>query len=163
MRALYTHKLNQEKAENLGKGRTADQAPCLTVERLESIAQFNERVGQTSRHGIGWNHIKSVPFSKMSNKQQHGKLTEITRQEAEDKRIVLLMKYNMQNGFLNWGKLEMEMECDDLFWKKVLAQYSDRLLAFVLNSQLNTLPTPNNLRLYMGISKEFELWALRKI
>ena len=81
----------------------------------------------------------------MSNKQQRGKLTEITRQEAEDKRIVLLMKYNMQNGFLNWGKLEME--CDDLTRKKVMAQYSDRLLSFVLNSQLNTLPTPNNLRL----------------
>ena len=83
----------------------------------------------------------------MSNKQLHGKLTEITRQEFEagDKRVVLLMKYNMQNGFLNWGKLEMEMECDDLSWKKVLTQYSDRLLSFVLNSQLNTLPTPNNL------------------
>ena len=26
--------------------------------------------------------------------------------------------------------------------------YSDRLLSFVLNSQLNTLPTPNNLRLW---------------
>ena len=22
------------------------------------------------------------------------------------------MTYNMQNGILNWGKLEMEMECD---------------------------------------------------
>ena len=63
----------------------------------------------------------------MSNKQQRGKLTELTRQEAEDKRIVMLMRYNMQNGFLNWGKLEMEMECDDLTWKKVLTQYSDRL------------------------------------
>ena len=82
----------------------------------------------------------------MSNKQQRGKLTELTRQEAEDKRIVMLMKYNMQNGFLNSGKLEMEMECDDLTWKKVLTQlqYSDRLLSFVLNSQLNTLPTPNS-------------------
>ena len=60
------------------------------------------------------------------------------------------MKYNMQNGFLNWGnyKLEMEMECDDLSWKKVLTQYLDRLLSFVLNSQLNTLPTPNNLQLW---------------
>ena len=86
----------------------------------------------------------------MSNKQQRGKLTEITRQEAEDKRIVLLMKYNMQNGFLNLGKLEMEMECDDLSWKKVLTQYSDKLLSFVLNSQLNTLPTPNNLRLWVS-------------
>ena len=68
MRALYTHKLNQEKAGKLGKGRKADRAPCLAVERLESIAQFNERFGQgqTSRHGIGWNQMKSVPFSKMS-------------------------------------------------------------------------------------------------
>ena len=40
MRALYTHKLNQEKAGKLGKGRKADRAPCLAVERLESIAQF---------------------------------------------------------------------------------------------------------------------------
>ena len=72
MRALYWHKLNQEKAGKLGKGRKADRAPCLAVERLESIAQFNERFGQghTSRHGIGWNHIKPLPFSKMSNKQQ---------------------------------------------------------------------------------------------
>ena len=54
MRALYLHKLNQEKAGKLGKGRKADRAPCLAVERLESIAQFNERFGQgqTSRHGI---------------------------------------------------------------------------------------------------------------
>ena len=53
---------------------------------------------------------KSIPFSKMSNKQQRGKLTDISRQEAEDKMIVLLIKYNMQNGFLNWGKWKMEME-----------------------------------------------------
>ena len=31
---------------------------------------------------------------------------------------------------------------------QVLTQYSDRLLSFVLNSQLNTVPTPNNLRLW---------------
>ena len=46
MRALYLHKLKQEKAGKLGKGRKADPAPCLAVERLESIAQFNERFGQ---------------------------------------------------------------------------------------------------------------------
>ena len=117
--------LNQEKEGKLGKGRNADRAPCLAVERLETIAQFNERFGQgqTTRQGIGWNQNKSVPFSKMSNKQQHGKLTQLTRQEAEDKRIAMLLKYNMQNGFLNWGKLEMEMECSDLTWKIVLTKY----------------------------------------
>ena len=102
--------------------RKADRAPyaCLAIERFKTIAEFNERFGQgqTTRQGIGWNQNKSFPFSKMSNKQQRGKLTELTREEAEDKRIVMLMRYNMQNGFLNWGKLEMEIECDDLTWKK---------------------------------------------
>ena len=97
----------------------------MNVERLENIAHFNERFGQgqTSRHGIGWNKIKSVSFSKMSHKEQRGTLTQTIRQEAEDKRIIMLMKYNMQNGFLNWGKLEMEMECDDLTWKSAYPIY----------------------------------------
>ena len=72
----------------------------------------------------------------MSSKQQRDKLTELTRQEAEDKIIVMLMKYNMQNRFLIWGKLEMELECDDPTRKKVLTQYSERLLSFVLISTL---------------------------
>ena len=38
---VYIHKLNQEQAGKLGKGRKADRAPCLAVETLESIAQFN--------------------------------------------------------------------------------------------------------------------------
>ena len=37
MRALYLHKLNQEKAGKLGKGRKADRAPCLAVERLKLL------------------------------------------------------------------------------------------------------------------------------
>ena len=41
MRVLYLHKLKQEKEGKLGKGRKADQAPCLAVERLKTIAQFN--------------------------------------------------------------------------------------------------------------------------
>ena len=95
MRALYLHKLKQEKEGKLGKGRKADRAPCLAVERFETLAEFNERFGQgqTTRQGIGWNQNKSVPFSKMSNKQQRGKLTQLTRQEAEDKRVVMLLKY----------------------------------------------------------------------
>ena len=113
-------------------GRKADRAPCLAVERLETIAQFIERFGQgqTTKQGIGWNQIKSV-----SSKQQHGKLTELPRQEAADKRIVMLMKYNRQNGFLNWVKLEIEMECDDLTWKKELTVYSDGLFCIECTTQ----------------------------
>ena len=67
MRALYLHKLKQEKEGKLGKGRKADRAPCLAVERFETLAEFNERFGQgqttCTRQGIGWNQNKSVPFS----------------------------------------------------------------------------------------------------
>ena len=93
------HKLKQEKEGKLGKGRKADRAPCLAAERLETIAELNERFGQgqTTRQGIGWNQNQSVSFSKMSNKQQRGKQTELTRQEAENKRIVMLLKYGMKN------------------------------------------------------------------
>ena len=52
MRALYLHKLNQEKAGKVGKGRKADRAPCLanikTRNWLEShqISSFLENVKQ---------------------------------------------------------------------------------------------------------------------
>ena len=64
MRALYLHKLKQEQEGKLGKGRKADRAPCLAVERLETVVQFNERFGQgqTTRQGIGWNQNKSFCF-----------------------------------------------------------------------------------------------------
>ena len=50
----------------------------------------------------------------------------------------------------------MEMECDDLSWKKVLIQYSDRLLSFVLFefTALHSVNTKHSST--MGLSKEFE-------
>ena len=72
----------------------------------------------------------------MSNKQQRGKLANRNNQtRSRRQKDCVVNEVQHANGFLNWGKLEMEMECDDLSWKKVLIQYSDRLLSFVLNSQ----------------------------
>ena len=70
MRALYLHKIKQEKEGKLGNGRKADRAPCLAVERLETIAQFNERFGQgqTTRQGIGWKSEQISPI--LQNVQQ---------------------------------------------------------------------------------------------
>ena len=50
------------------------------------------------------------------------------------------------------------MECDDFKWKKVLTQYSDRLLTIVLKSQLITLPTPNNWGSSKNLSCAFYVW-----
>ena len=85
MRALYLHKLNHKKAGKLVKGRKAERAPCLAVERLESIAQFNERFGQgqTSRHRIGWNHKKSVAFSNRNNQTRSRRQKECVVNEMQ--------------------------------------------------------------------------------
>ena len=53
---------------------------------------------------------------------------------------------------------------DGMWWsllEKVLTKYSESLLSFLLNSQQNTLPTPNNLWLY-GSAKNLSCWLCRK-
>ena len=61
MRALYLHKLNQEKAGKLGKGRKAERAPCLAIERLESIAALDKaKLQDRELVGITTNQFHSL-------------------------------------------------------------------------------------------------------
>jgi len=66
------------------------------------------------------------------------------KKEAEEKRLVILHQYELQASWLSWGLNEMMKS--DFGWNTLLYDYSDRLLKFVVNSQTNTLPTPDNLR-----------------
>jgi hypothetical protein len=66
------------------------------------------------------------------------------KKEAEAKRLVILHQYAMQANWLAWGLDKMMSR--DLSWETILYQYSERLPKFVLNSQQNTLLTPDNLR-----------------
>ena len=66
------------------------------------------------------------------------------RRDAERKRLVLLEKYQLQNSWLKWGLSDMMSK--DLTWNKLLYGYSEKLLKFVLNSNLQTMATPDNLR-----------------
>jgi hypothetical protein len=50
----------------------------------------------------------------------------------------------MQNSWLSWG-LDSMMD-KDLTWNKIIYGYNDHLLKFVVNANLLTLPTPDNLR-----------------
>jgi Reverse transcriptase (RNA-dependent DNA polymerase) len=154
MRNLYRDKLFKERSGKIGRGRNVDDAPAMTIEKLEDDIAFRDQFQtgvtghQLSRSGIGYGHFQTKQYDECTNKEKRQLLTAQIRNEAEKKRILVLMSYNMQNGFLNWGMVEAELEGQDLAWKKVLNQYSDRLLSFVLNAQLNTLPTPNNLKLW---------------
>ena len=68
----------------------------------------------------------------------------LMKREAERKRLVLLENYQMQNSWLTWGLSDMMRK--DLTWNKILTGYSEKLLKFVLNANLLTLATPDNLR-----------------
>ena len=86
MRSLYEQKLNQEKEENLEKAeKQTEHHAWLWSDSKLLLSSMN-----------ALDKAKPQGKEKMSNKQQCGKLTELTRQEAEDKRIVMLMRYNMQ-------------------------------------------------------------------
>ena len=66
------------------------------------------------------------------------------KKEAESKRLVVLHEYQMQASWLAWGLDNMMKQ--DRSWQFLLYQCSERFLKFVINAQLNTLPTPDNLR-----------------
>ena len=66
------------------------------------------------------------------------------KREAERKRLFILENYRMQNNWLKWNLTEMMRK--DLTWNKILTGYSAKLLKFVLNANLLTLATPDNLK-----------------
>ena len=59
--------------------------------------------------------------------------------------------YELQNSWIKWGLSDMMAK--DLTWNKILYGYSEKLLKFVLNSNLQTLATPDNLKRW-NITKE---------
>ena len=67
------------------------------------------------------------------------------KKDAEEKRLSLLVcrDYKMQT---NWLKYLDKTSAEDLSWNKMLYNYSDRLLKFILNVRSNTLPSPDNMR-----------------
>ena len=91
------------------------------------------------RQGLGY--AKSNTTRPLSQRQQ---IVSLHTSEVEHKRLMRAGMYDMQTAWYTWG-LENTMQ-HDLSWRQMLHQYSDRLLRFVLNQRLNTLPSPDNLR-----------------
>ena len=138
MRKLYRYRLERDKKGHIGTGRK--HSPCLDVERLEREQQLDAMSAraQSDRRGLGFNPIpdrKSNPRADLVYR---------LKSEAEHKRLVILHQYEMQADWLSWGLDNMMMR--DLSWNTIIYQCTQRLLKFVLNSQQNTLPTPDNLR-----------------
>ena len=141
-RELYKHRLERDRARHYGKGRKS--SPCLQLEDLEYDAKIQTMVGkaQHGTRGLGYGVTKKV--ARNENQERRRQINLIMRREAEHKRLVVLEEYHMQNSWLKWGLTDMMIK--DLTWQKILTGYSEKLLKFVLNSNLLTLASPDNLR-----------------
>ena len=137
MQQLYNYRLALDRSGHIGRGNRT--SPCLTLEELEHSRALERFVGfgQQGRQGLG---------SRCRYRKVDARVDIITRmkKEAEEKRLVILHQYELQASWLSWGLNEMMKS--DFRWNTLLYDYSDRLLKFVVNSQTNTLPTPDNLR-----------------
>ncbi|HXF28741.1 MAG TPA: hypothetical protein VN457_02740 [Chlamydiales bacterium] len=123
------------------------------MEKLEGDAKIQAIVGntQTGKSGLGFHIAKRKAVD--SEKERRHQLVLLMRKEAEQSRIVALEKYQMQASWLQWGLDEMADK--DFTWQKIFTGYSDKLLKFVLNANLNTLATPDNLRRWNKIKDAY--------
>jgi len=141
---IYQYRLKLDQQGHIGQGRIT--SPALALERLERSCAVDKLMdsGQHGRQGLGF----KSKFRKVDPRRE---LIERFRKEAEEKRLIILHKYEMQSSWLFWGL--NQMMASDNSWSTLLFQYSQRLLKFMVNAQLNTLPTPDNLRRW-NLSKD---------
>ncbi len=112
-------------------------------ENLECDLKVQRMIGnaQTGKTGLGYRPVRKF---ENENKERRFQIGLLMKREAERKRLVLLHSYELQNSWLKWGLSDMMAK--DLTWNKILTGYSEKLLKFVLNSNLQTLATPDNLK-----------------
>ena len=136
---LYHYRLSLDRLGHIGRGNRT--SPCLTLERLEKARVLERFVGagQQGHKGLGSRPRKI--YRKVDSRKD---IMTRMKNEAEEKRLIILHQYELQASWLSWGLNEMMKY--DFSWNSLQYSYTDRLLKFVLNAQTNTLPTPDNLR-----------------
>ena len=137
-RKVYQYRLDLDRKGHIGQGRKS--SPCLELEFVERTKALDLSAAgrHGGRQGLGF---RPQPERKLKPRQE---LIALMKKEAEDKRLVVLHGYRMQASWLAWGLDNMMKQ--DRSWQFLLYQCSERFLKFVINAQLNTLPTPDNLR-----------------
>ena len=142
-RLLYQYRLELDRQGHVGRGRHS--SPCLDLEDLELRALTLPMAKSRGGRAPGFNSLMKKKWFKQSRlAAQRQVIVDMIKQEAKDARLAPLHDYEMQNDWMRWGWDWLMHK--DLTWQKVLYQYSDKLLKWVLNAQLNTLPTPSNMR-----------------
>lgn len=139
-RQLYKRRLELDTKGHIGKGRI--DSPCMMIERTQrriELDEFATSGHQFDRSGLGFKRQTSKVLT------QREKILAVLKEEAEKKLVVSAYRYEMQTNWVEYALSCEKRERKDLTWKKLLS-YQPNLLAWTLNAQSNTLPSPDNLR-----------------
>jgi hypothetical protein len=142
-RKIYNYRLTQDQKGHTGRGRKF--APSLELESYEGQLATKDVVGN-AQHGTSGLGFNLTTRKKSSLKNRRKELVQLMKDEAEQKRLVELGKYEIQAKWLAVGIDNMWRK--DLTWNKLLYQCSDRLVKFLVNAIPNWLPSPDILRLW---------------
>ena len=77
----------------------------------------------------------------MSHKEQRQELSRLTKESEEEQALVYVYSMAKQGRPLAWDAVMFL----DVRWKRLIYNFSDKLLSFYLNSMADTLPSPANL------------------
>jgi hypothetical protein len=115
--------------------------PTVDLELFERALRFQDSfAGQSSRLGLGYRSL--IKFKDSSLKIKRKMVAEHCKREEAHKRKIELLALARNSDFVKWD----ERLCTDRDWTSQIFGMSPKLLAFTLNAQANTLPSPSNLR-----------------
>ncbi|CAM9542219.1 unnamed protein product, partial [Heterosigma akashiwo] len=100
--------------------------------------------GQVGRQGVGFRAGPRKLWRVPGKQAERRGVSLLTREDHEHRRLIRLYGLSSQGRWMKWGLLE-ELRGEQLSAEKMLFQYNRRLLAFTINSTLDTLPTPEML------------------
>jgi hypothetical protein len=110
---------------------------------LDPVVEHNLRfAGQTDRRGLG--SQKNTYLAKPSVPEVRAKTTEILNMLEEEKRVNHSSCLAQQGVWTHWD----DVRPFDLSWNNLIYGPGPKIIAFVLNSQINSVKTPDMLKLW---------------
>jgi hypothetical protein len=129
------------KSEMEHRSRSPHWKPAVDLESFERALQFQDTFGrQSSRLGLGYRSLTKFKYGSLKMKRQM--VAEHCEREEAHKRKIELLALARNSDFVKWD----ERLYSDRDWTSQIFGMSPKLLAFTLNGQANTLPSPSNLR-----------------
>lgn len=124
--------------------------PSQQLIEFEKALQHQDKYGgQSSRLGLGYK--SALKFRSSNLKMKRRMVAAYCKREEAQKHKLELLRLSRNSDYIKWD----ELISTDRGWHSQVFGMSPELLAFTLNFQTNTLPSPSNLRRWGSDSSDY--------